>query len=419
MADRAGDEKPLVASICGTFLKPEMQSIYRQVAGLRRMRTVVYTQSHENAEMFPFEPVCKLTRLVRPRLRGNFILRFWFKHVIKQWPPPFPINRQAEPYYPYDLVALLRRDKPALAHVYYGHKAVHFLEMLRAWGGPWVVSFHGVDVSKFLDVKGYVEKLQTVFAEAKLVMGRSQSLLNRLEELGCPREKLRMNRTPIPLGHLEATVREAPKDGSWRLVQACRLIQKKGILTTLKALAIVRESYPQVRYVLCGDGPLRAKIEETAQLLGMRRNVELAGWLDQAGVQREYQRAHLFLHASEKTKAEDQEGVPNSMLEAMATGLPVVATLHGGIPEAVTSGSEGLLVAEKSPAELAQAILDLMNNPAALRHFSKNAAISVREKFSSDSQIAALESIYGEAMQVRGGEGERLLRLMQLHVSHG
>jgi glycosyltransferase involved in cell wall biosynthesis len=399
MAERAADEKPMVASICGTFLKPEMQSIYRQVAGLRQTRTIVYTQSHENAEMFPFEPVIKLTRLVRPRLRGNFILRFWFKHVIKKWPPPFPINKEIAPHYPYDLVALLKRDKPDLAHVYYGHKAVHYLEMLQAWGGPWVVSFHGVDVSKFLNETGYMEKLRTVFAETRLVMARSQSLLDRLEELGCPRAKLRLNRTPIPLGHLTATVREAPPHGEWRLVQACRLIQKKGIITTLKALAIVRESFPQVRYVLCGDGPLREKIEETALQLGLRRNVEFAGWLDQAGVQREYQRAHIFLHASEKTKAEDQEGVPNSMLEAMATGLPVVATLHGGIPEAVTSGSEGLLVPEKNPEELAHAILDLMSNPSALRHFSANAAVSVREKYGSDAQISVLENIYLEAIK--------------------
>ena len=399
MPERAEDDRPLVASICGTFLKPEMQSIYRQVAGLHCTRTVVYTQSHENAEMFPFEPVVKLTRLVRPRLRGNFILRFWFKHIIKKWPPPFPINKEVRPYYPYDLVELLKRDKPDLAHVYYGHKAVHFLEMLRAWGGPWVVSFHGVDVSKFLDEDGYAEKLRSVFAEAKLVMGRSQSLLDRLEELGCPKEKLRMNRTPIPLAHLSAVVREAPPDGQWRLVQACRLIQKKGILTTLKALAIVKRTHPAVRYVLCGDGPLLHKIEETAQQLGVRENVELAGWLDQAGVQREYQRGQIFLHASEKTSAEDQEGIPNSMLEAMATGLPVVATLHGGIPEAVTSGHEGLLVPEKSPHELAQAILKLMDDPSLLRQLSINAAASVREKFDSDVQIAALESVYAEAMQ--------------------
>ncbi len=393
--------RPHIISLCGTFLKPEMQSIYRQVTGFQRVRTTVYTQSHENAEMFPFEPVVKLTKIVRPRLKGNFILRFWFKYIVKQWPPPMVINKEVKPYYPYDLVDLLRRDQPALVHVYYGHKAVHFLEMLQAWGGPFVVSFHGVDVSKFIDDEGYADKLKTVFAEAKLVMARSHSLLDRLVELGCPAEKLRMNRTPIPLEHLQPTAREAPSDGQWRLVQACRLIQKKGILTTLKALAIVKQKYPGVRYLIGGDGPLRDKIKETVEKLGLHDHVELLGWLDQAQLLTEYQSAHLFLHPSETTKESDQEGIPNSMLEAMATGLPIVATQHGGIPEAVTSGYDGLLVPERSPEQLAAALLSLMADASELKRMSVNAATSVRANFGAMVQVAALEDVYLEAIQLK------------------
>ena len=390
--------KPHVISLCGTFLKPEMQSIYRQVTGLRRVRTTVYTQSHENAEMFPFEPVVQLTKLVRPRLRGNFILRFWYKYIVKQWPPPRPIHREVAPFYPYDLVTLLRRSQPDLVHIYYGHKAVHYLEMLRAWRGPWVVSFHGVDVSKFLDDKTYAANLMHVFKEASLLMARSQSLLDRLILLGAPAAKLRLNRTPIPLEHLQATTREAPADGRWRLVQACRLIQKKGIITALRALVIVKQRYPHVRYIICGDGPKRETILKTAAELGLNENVELCGWLTQEQLLEQYRRAHLFLHPSEKTQDEDQEGIPNSMLEAMATGLPVVATLHGGIPEAVTSGHDGLLVPEHSSVELAEALLKLMDQPSELARTSLNAAASVRAKFGSERQIAALENIYLEAM---------------------
>ena len=395
------DPLPHVISLCGTFLKPEMQSIYRQVIGLKRVRTTVYTQIHENAEMFPFEPVVTMQKLARPRLRGNFILRFWYKHVLKVWPPPFAINKEVKPYYPYDLVDLLKRDKPQLVHVYYGHKAVHFHDMIRAWGGPFVVSFHGVDVSKFLGESDYADRLKQVFAEAKLVMARSQSLLDRLVQLGCPREKLRMNRTPIPLEHLAATVRRPPADGQWRLVQACRLIQKKGILTTLKALAIVKEKYPQVRYVLCGEGPLKPKIEESIKKRGLEDNVELLGWLDQQQLLEQYRIAQMFLHPSEKTKEEDQEGIPNSMLEAMATGLPVVATLHGGIPEAVTNGHDGLLVPEKSPEELAAAILKLMDDASELERVSCAAAASVRANFGSEAQVAAMEDVYLDAMGCR------------------
>lgn len=401
------DSRPRVISLCGTFLKPEMQSIYRQVTGLKRVCTTVYTQSHENADIFPFEPVVTLTKQARPRPRGNFLLRFIFKHILDVWPPPFPITKEAAVHHPYDLVDLLERDRADLVHVYYGHKAVHFHDMIRAWGGPFVVSFHGVDVSKFLGESGYAEALKRVFADSKLVMARSQSLLDRLVELGCPPEKLRMNRTPIPMEHLTATVRQPPEDGQWRLVQACRLIKKKGIMTTLKALAIVKQQYPLVRYVLCGEGPLKEKIEEKVKALGLEDNIELLGWLDQQQLLEQYRIAQLFLHPSEKTKEEDQEGIPNSMLEAMATGLPVVATLHGGIPEAVTSGKDGWLVPEKSPEQLAEAMLKLMNDADQLKRKSQNAAASVRANFGSEAQIAAMEDVYLDAILLHRSNPKR------------
>ena len=79
---------PRLVSLCGTWLKPEMQSLYRQVVNLRRYQNTVYTETLQHPERFPFEPVVLMERQVRPRPKGNFILRFWYKHIIKQWPPP-------------------------------------------------------------------------------------------------------------------------------------------------------------------------------------------------------------------------------------------------------------------------------------------------------------------------------------------
>jgi colanic acid/amylovoran biosynthesis glycosyltransferase len=393
------DPRPLVISVCGTYLKPEMQSLYRQISGLTRIRTIVYTQQIENRSLFPFEAVTKMTKL-HHRTKGNFLLRFWFKYVIRQWPPPIRINKYVGPCHPYDMPERLRADAPDLVHIYYGHKAVRFLGMLKDWGGPWIVSFHGVDAAKFLDQPGYLDQLQEVFQTALLVLGRSQSLLNRLQELGCPPEKLRLNATPIPLQHLPYIQRQAPANGAWQLIQACRLIPKKGILTTLKAFQQVLLQFPNARYILCGDGPQAEEIRATAETLGIANQVELRGWMKPPALQQAYLDAHLFLHASELTPEADQEGVPNSMLEAMATGLPVVATLHGGIPEAVTSGHDGILVPERSPTELAQAILSLLHDPARWQHLSQNAATTVRARFDSEVQVHHLEDLYLEAIQI-------------------
>ena len=396
------DERPLVVSLCGTYLKREMQSLYRQIANLQRHRTAVYAEKVENLKQFAFDPVIEMEKRERPRYRGNFLLRFWYKHVLKQWPPPRPIGyvgMEGAYYHPYDLVDLLERDQPALVHVYYGHKAVKYREMLKAAGVPWLVSFHGVDVVKFMGDPEYVAGLKNVFAEAKLVLARSESLLERLRELGCPEEKLRLNRTPVPLDQIEYQQRTAtPENGEWRLLQACRLIPKKGLFTTLKALPKVVERWPNLKFALCGDGPDAERFRQAVDDAALTKNVEMLGWRDQSQLKDEMQGAHAFLHPSELTETEDQEGVPNAMLEAMAAGLPVVATTHGGIPEAVTDGVDGLLVPEKSPDQLADAILTLLDDNELMAKFSEQANRSVTDKFGFESAIDALEDCYAEAI---------------------
>jgi colanic acid/amylovoran biosynthesis glycosyltransferase len=394
----SSDPRPHVVSLCGTYLKPEMQSIYRQIIGIARLWNTVFAQWVEHEEQFPYQPLVKLTKL-HHRPRGNFLKRFWYKHVVKQWPPPVTIAHYVGPCYEWDLVDRLAEAKPDVVHCYYGHKAVGYLPMLRAWGGPWIVSFHGVDVAKDMDDPQHVQLLQQVLTEAQLVLARSHSLLQRLRELGCAEEKLRLNRTPIPLAHLQAKVSSAPSDGKWRFVQACRLIAKKGLFTAVEAMATVVQRYPEAQYILCGVGPQEQKLRDAVAERGLEKNVILLGWLSQQQLLEQYQHAHLFLHPSEMTKEGDQEGVPNSMLEAMACGLPVVATQHGGIPEAVTHAKDGLLVPEKSPAELAAALLRVMEEPGLLQSLSTAAAASVRANYEAGRQVAALEDCYLEAIQ--------------------
>jgi len=397
----AGDvgERPLVVSLCGTYLKPEMQSLYRQITGLKEFRNVIFAENVANLERFPFDSVVPLKKQERPRFRGNFLLRFWYKHLTKQWPPPRPVGyvgHEGEYYHPYDLVDLLEQWKPDLVHVYYGHKAVKYRRMLEASGIPWLVSFHGVDVVKFMDDPEYVKGLKLVFEQAKIVMARSESLMERLRELGCPDKKLRLNRTPVPLQSIEFKERSSPADGKWRLLQACRLIPKKGLFTVLKALPKVVEFWPDLKYVLCGSGPDEERFREEMIKAGLEDNVEIRGWVSQDELKEEFSKAQLFLHPSELTESEDQEGVPNAMLEAMAAGLPVVATQHGGIPEAVTSGKDGILVEEKDFDALADAIIKLTNDGALLAEYSHQAKESVTEKFGFEEQIAAMEACYRE-----------------------
>src|SRR5204862_7885650 len=113
-----------------------------------------------------------------------------------------------------------------LLHIYFGHIAVHLLPLIRAWGKPSVVSFHGADVMVDLEKPAYRAATKQMLEAVRLVLVRSESLGRAVIEIGCPAQKIRIQRTGIP--EIPYQARAWPGDGAWRLVQACRLIEKKG-----------------------------------------------------------------------------------------------------------------------------------------------------------------------------------------------
>lgn len=381
--------RPVVASYCTTFLKREMLHIYRQVTGLERYATFVMTKSRENAERFPFSDV-----EVLPRPRIHFLRRFQKKYLLRME----PVFYRGE----YDqLSAVLSRRSADVLHVYFGHTGVHLLPFLRHWPGPSLVSFHGMDIMERDHEPGYNDRLRALLRFLPMVLARSESLADRLVALGCDRSKIRINRTGIPLGDFPESPRHAPENGAWRIIQACRFIEKKGLPDTLEAFAAFRDTHPRARLILAGEGPLKPSLEKRAAVLGIGDAVEFPGFLGGPSLQEEYRRAHIFMHPSRTTPQGDQEGVPNAMLEAMASGLPVVATQHGGIPEAVAHGTEGLLAPENDPAALATALRTLADDPERLAAFSRAAATGARAKFDIRRSVARLEEFYDEVRRMR------------------
>jgi glycosyltransferase involved in cell wall biosynthesis len=126
--------------------------------------------------------------------------------------------------------------------------------------------------------------------------------------------------------------------------------------------------------------------------------VRVVGFLSQEQLREEFYSAHIFLHPSELGADGNQEGVPNSMLEAMASGLPVFATNHGGIPEAIENQASGILVGERDDQALAAALLEWTARPDGLAEFARNGAAVTAKKFNQERQVRVLEEIYFEAI---------------------
>jgi colanic acid/amylovoran biosynthesis glycosyltransferase len=378
---------PVVACYCATFLKPEMLHIYRQITSLKRVEPFVIAQKREESDRFPFG---RVEIVGKPAL--HFARRFWFKQVRDA---PWEIS----PGEVRTLIGALERAKAELLHIYFGHIAVHLLPLIRAWTKPVLVSFHGADVMVDLDKPAYRAATQQMLEAVRMVLVRSDSLGRALINLGCPSGKIRLQHTGIPVHEIPFRSRTWPADGAWRFVQACRLIEKKGLRVSLRAFAQFARRYPGASFTIAGEGPLRTELGQLAADLGIADKVFFPGFISQTQLRELFYQSHIFLHPSEVSGDGNQEGVPNSMLEAMASGLPVFATEHGGIPEAIENGRSGVLVKERDGDALGKTILEWTANPQSLSGIALHGAEAVRERFEQTGQTRQLEDYYFEAMQ--------------------
>lgn len=367
-----------------------MQHVHRQVLFLKNVAPYVITQKRENADMFWFpDKYVSFHRKVWTR----FFRRLWYQQIREI---PWQINTGEVK----ELLHTVMRRETDVVHIYFGNVGMRLLPFIKACPRPVVVSFHGADVAVDMDKPVYRQQMGEVLDRATMVLARSESLKGALLELGCPEEKIRIQRTGIPMWSKEKAERKVPpEDGCWRLVQACRLVEKKGLETTLRAFAEIGKRFPRATLTIAGAGPLKDQMRGLAMELGVLRRVDFTGFLGQGELWDLYRRSHLFLHPSEVGEDGNREGVPNAMLEGMATGMPAAATWHGGIPEAVRDGESGILVEEGDWRELAARVSDLLSDVEGYERMARAACDEVKAKFDLAKQIRVLEGHYREAIE--------------------
>jgi colanic acid/amylovoran biosynthesis glycosyltransferase len=385
---------PVIAHFCSTFLKRDMQHLYRQITGLQsagEFESRIVTRSRENVGAFWYWE--KKVRVIRKHpLR--FFRRAWHRSIQKK--PAVPLSfRECR-----DILYELKRIDAEVMHVYFGHIAVELLPVLRCCSIPIVVSFHGADAGVHVGSDSRAGRdLKEVFARAALVQARSEALLDDLRSLGCPPEKLRLLRTGLLVEGLESPERVVPENGAWRLLQACRLVEKKGLAVTIEAFSRVQQRFPGARLTLAGDGTMEADLRRRVAELGLEQSVRFTGFLGQDDLRKEFADAHLFLHPSRHAADGNREGVPNALLEAMASGLSVVATRHGGIPEAVEDGVHGRLVDEDDVDAFTNALMDWLSDGEKVLAAGKAARDAVEAGFSQRFQVEGLSLQYREVLR--------------------
>lgn len=265
--------------------------------------------------------------------------------------------------------------------------------------GPIATVFHGKDMSAYLK-KRRRGVYGLLFRRGDLFLPISEFWRDKLLGLGAPPERTLVHRMGVDTSRFAETPRLLRPGEPVRFIGVGRMVEKKGFDDALAAFAAMRAGAgaPAARLTLIGDGPLRRMLEAQAARLGLGGAIRFTGLLQHAQVAQELARAHVFVLASRTSKSGDMEGIPVALMEAMAQGLPVLATRHSGTPELVEHGVSGLLCEEADRAALAANMSAIARAPERWAAMGAAGAAKVRAEFDlefwNDRLLERLAQLY-------------------------
>jgi glycosyltransferase involved in cell wall biosynthesis len=257
---------------------------------------------------------------------------------------------------------------------------------------PLVVHFHGHDAYHVKYLKDYESRFQEMFAYATYFISVSNAMTGQLERLGAPRDRIVCN--PC-----------APRDYFYEvkpnytniLIAVGRFAETKAPHLTISAFKMLCDEMPDARLVMVGEGPLRESCMSLAEGLGISGNIDFPGALDHSQTRNLMAAACCFVQHSITTSENVREGTPVAILEAGAAGLPVIATRHAGIKEAVIHGETGFLVEEKNVFGMKTYMKTLLLDKGACRTMGEKARAHVRKNYSFERHIRSIQELVDKA----------------------
>ncbi|MCB0749009.1 MAG: glycosyltransferase, partial [Ignavibacteriae bacterium] len=268
-----------------------------------------------------------------------------------------------------------------------GNHAFRLLAILERIGLPVVVHFHGYDASRH-DVIAYCDNYKGVFEHAHKVVVVSKVMYERLLDLGCPEEKLVYNvYGPRPEFH-----DVQPQFSTLQFVGIGRFTDKKAPYYTLMAFKEIAAKYPDTKLLLAGDGTLLNACKNLVNYYGLESQVQFLGVIDSVAYKALLETSLAFVQHSITAESGDMEGTPLSILEASAAGLPVISTLHAGIPDVIVDGETGLLCAEHDVADMAKNMMRLLDDVNFAKELGSNGKQRILSQFTLKQHIEALQS---------------------------
>ena len=295
----------------------------------------------------------------------------------------------------YSIVRLLAAEPYDVIHCQFGMHGVEGMlyREVGALKGKLITSFRGYDISYYLQEQGE-DVYDRLFVKGDFFLANCEFFRQRAIRLGCDPKKIVVHGSGIDCSRFTFRTRQINPGEKIRVATIGRLVEKKGIEYAIRAVARVARVKPDIEFKIIGDGHLKEHFEQLIQELNLGNHVQLLGWMNQKEIIGILDNTHIFVAPSVTASDGNQDAPVNTLKEAMAMGLPVVSTFHGGIPELVQDGVSGFLVPEKDEFAIAQKLIYLIEHPEIWPSMGKVGREYVETHYDINDLNDELEKIY-------------------------
>lgn len=286
------------------------------------------------------------------------------------------------------LLNSFKRNKIEVVLAEFGPTAVQLLKVCQKLNLSLVPIFHGYDASVTQLLLQYKENYLELFKYSKKVIVVSRPIESRLIELGCNMEKIIFN--PC-----------APSDSFFQIVPTFkeplsfvsigRFVDKKAPYYTILSFEKVCSLYPEAKLYFAGDGELLETCKNIVRAFGLEKNIIFLGAIRPSEYKQLLSRVSGMIQHSIRAENGDSEGTPVAILEASAAGIPVVSTIHGGIPDAVIHNITGLLSNEHDVQKMAENIIELIQKSENVKIMGQAGRIHMQKNYCMSDHLKKIE----------------------------
>lgn len=289
------------------------------------------------------------------------------------------------------LFEVAKKKKPHIIHGHFGLDSYRLIRLKETLNLPLVVQFYGHDVSRLPQNFGWKLRYKRLFKHMDWAIAITDDMKKSLIRLGFDEERISIIKLSVDVDNIKFKHRSGAGP---RLMMVGRCVEKKGFIYALKALKRIKQLNPDVTLDLYGDGQLLPELKSFVRNHQLSECVNFHGFTANDKVFEALYDHDILLVPSVQAKDGDREGLPQTTVEGMATGIPVIASTHAGLPELVLDEETGLLVQTRDADAISDAVLKLFAQPDLASKISRNGRKMVEQEHNVINQVKKTEDLY-------------------------